>query len=237
MAHELELSAASRARFLADLSHEVRSPLHAIIGFSELLADEAFGRLSPEQQAVVQDIHGAAEHLLRLMNDVLDLSRLQMAKLDLQIEVLSLAAVAEQAVHLARGLSPEKHLVLTADVDPALAVRADERRVLQVLHNLLANGIRYSPPGGTVTITARPEETVVWVLVRDQGPGIAPDDQERIFEPFVALEVSGIEPGAGLGLSVCQNLLHAMGGDIRVDSAPGQGATFMFSLPRAERPG
>ncbi|MCE5237940.1 HAMP domain-containing histidine kinase [bacterium] len=236
MAQEPDGPIALRARFLADLSHEVRSPLHAIIGFSELLTDEAFGPLNPDQKSVAQDIHSAAEHLLQLINDVLDLSRLQMAKLDLQIEVLSLAAVVERSVHIARGLAHEKRLALAAEVDPALAARADERRVLQVLHNLLANAIRYSPPGGTVTITARPEETVVWTLVHDQGPGIAPDDQERIFEPFVALEVSGIEPGAGLGLSVCQNLLHAMGGDIRVDSAPGQGATFMFSLPRAERP-
>jgi len=235
MAHELQMPAAARARFLADLSHEVRSPLHAIIGFSELLTDEAFGPLNPEQKSVAQDIHSAAEHLLRLMNDVLDLSRLQMAKLDLQIEVLSLAAVVERSVHIARGLAPEKRLALVAEVDPALAARADERRVLQVLHNLLANAIRYSPPGGTVTIAARPEETVVWTLVHDQGPGIAPDDQERIFTPFVRLH--GVEdyPGIGLGLSAVRKCAELMSGRVGVESRPERGSIFWIELPAGER--
>jgi len=225
-----------RARFLADLSHEVRSPLHAIIGFSELLGSEAFGELNPQQQAAVHDIDCAAHHLLRVIGDVLDISRLQLTKLDLQTEVLSLAAVVEQALQIARGIAPGKRIALAAHVDRAVAVRADECRVLQVLSNLLANAIRYAPPGTTVTVTAELDEELVWTFVRDQGPGIAAADQQRIFEPFVAIKNGAAEPGAGLGLSVCRNLLGAMGGEIEVDSTPGEGSTFRFSLPRAEPP-
>lgn len=224
------------SHFLAEVSHEVRSPLHAIIGFSELLADEAFGELNAEQRVVVGDIRCAAGHLLRVITDVLDISRATTDKLDLQLEVLSLAAVVDQALHMARGLAHEKGVTLEADVAPDLAVRADERRVLQVLHNLLANAIRCSPPQGEVRITAEPEEALVWTVVMDHGCGIDTADQERIFDAFVAVKHDDQEPGVGLGLNVCRNLLKAMGGTIQVDSTPGQGSSFRFSLPRAEPP-
>jgi len=237
MAADPDDALVSRSRFLADLSHEVRSPLHAIIGFSELLTDEVFGKLNAEQQSVVGDIHCAAEHLLRMINDILDISRLEMAKLDLETETLSLAAIVDQAVQIARGLAHEKEVTLEAHVDPGLAVQADERRVLQILNNLLANAIRYSPPRTVVQITAWRDGAYVWTAVRDDGPGIGLADQSRIFGAFVALKNGDIEPGAGLGLSVCKNLLRAMGGEIEVESTPGDGATFRFSLPAAERPG
>jgi signal transduction histidine kinase len=226
-----------RSRFLADLSHEVRSPLHAIIGFSELLTDKAYGELNPQQQSAVEDIHCAAQHLLRLISDVLDISRLQLAKLDLHFEVLPLATVVEQAMHIAGGLARERRIALEAHVDSAVAVRADECRVLQILNNLLANAIRYAPPGTTVTVSVEPDEAAVWTLVRDRGPGISPTDQQRIFEAFVAIKNAEAEPGTGLGLSVCKSLVAAMGGEIEVASTLGEGSTFRFSLPRAEPPG
>lgn len=236
MTAEPEDAIAARSRFLANLSHEVRAPLNAIIGFSELLTDDAFGELNADQQAVARDIEHAARHLLRLINDILDISRLQLAKLDLHVEVLPLAAVVERALQIARGLAVDKRIALEAHVDPMLAVSADECRVLQILNNLLANAIHFSRPRTVVTVSAIAEETHVWTLVRDCGPGIELDDQERIFEAFVAVERGGVEPGAGLGLSVCRNLVRAMGGEITVESTPGAGATFRFGLPRAERP-
>jgi signal transduction histidine kinase len=224
------------ARFLAEVSHEVRSPLHAIIGFAELLEDETFGALNPEQLTAVEDIRCAAKHLLQVLSDVLDISRAGMDRLHLQPEVLSLAAVVERAVHMARGLAGNKQVRLQADIPPDLAVRGDECRVLQVLHNLLANAIRCSPPDGEVRVEAETTDALVWTVVRDHGCGIDPADHGRIFEPFVAIQHGAEEPGVGLGLSVSRNLAEAMGGTIEVDSQPGEGATFRFSLPRAERP-
>lgn len=223
-------------RHLAELGHEVRGPLHAIIGLSELLSEESRGPLNTEQQAIVADMRLAARHVLHLADDVLALSRLQNGTLDLELEILSLAAVVEQALRLARGLCHRKQIVLEADIAHDVAVYADERRTLQVLHNLLTNAVHYGPPGTLVRITARPEQTVVWTLVEDNGAGIDPADQDRIFDPFVAVKCGDARRGVGLGLAVCKSMVTAMGGGIEVCSTPGEGSVFRFSLPRAEAP-
>ena len=229
-------SAAFRNSFLADLSHEVRRPLNAIIGYSELLVDEAFGPLSPQQQEVVNDILGAGRHLLRLANDVLDISKARLGKLSLELETLSVAAVVKQAVDMSAGTNPQKKMLLEYDVPADLAVRADECRVVQVLCNLLGNAIRYSPAGKRVLVTAAAEGSHVRISVIDEGYGMSQADQERVFEDFVAMGRGDDNGGTGLGLAVCQRLVLMMGGEIAVTSEEGKGSTFSFTLRRAEAP-
>jgi two-component system cell cycle sensor histidine kinase PleC len=236
MPSESEDTIVARSRFLADIGHEVRGALHAIIGFSELLKEEAFGPLNSQQRVAVGDIHGAARHLLRVLDDTLDIGRQRMARLEVETELMPLAQAVEQAVAACRAQADEKHLTLQAHVGREVAVWADESRVVQVLRNLLTNAIHHSPPHTVVTISAHAEEDVVWTLVQDQGPGIDPAEQERIFEPFVALGSDEEASTAGLGLAISRSLVVAMGGEIAVTSAPGKGATFRFSLPRGEAP-
>lgn len=224
-------------RFLADLSHEVRSPLNAIIGFSQLLNDDAFGPLTDDQRAVVDDILCAGQHLLRLINDVLDISRISASRLELQPEVLSVAAVVEQALTVARGLALERQVELRQEVSVDLAIWADERRVTQVLYNLLANAIKFSPAGATVLVKAEPvDDEAVRTSVIDHGCGVKPEDQQRIFEDFVAIPAPDEDgPSAGLGLSVSRRLVEFMGGEIGVVSGGGT-TNFTFTLPRDARP-
>lgn len=223
-------------RFLADLSHEVRSPLNAIIGFSELLTDGVFGDLTDEQQAVVGDILAAGNHLLRLISDVLDISKIHADKLDLQLDVLPLAAMADQALTVARAQAHEKSITLTNEISTELAVWADERRLTQVLCNILSNAIRCSPDGSEVLVTAQTDGDYVRLSVQDHGCGIAPEDHERIFDDFVALPTPDGSTGTGLGLSVSKRLVELMSGTISVESDKGKGATFSFTLPRRDRP-
>ncbi|MEN6547498.1 MAG: HAMP domain-containing sensor histidine kinase [Armatimonadia bacterium] len=223
-------------RFLADLSHEVRSPLNAIIGFSELLTDGVFGDLTDEQRAVVNDILAAGNHMLRLISDVLDISKIHADKLDLQPEVLCVASVTEQALTVVRAPSREKSITLTNEISTDLAVWADERRVTQILCNILSNAIRCSPAGSEVLVTAQTEGEYVRLSVQDHGCGIAPEDHERIFEDFVALPIPDESTGTGLGLSVSKRLVELMCGTIGVESEKGHGATFSFTLPRRDRP-
>lgn len=225
-----------RHSFLADLSHEVRRPLNAIIGYSELLADEAFGPLTPQQHEVVDDILAAGKHLLRLANDVLDISKVRLGKMSIELEILSVVAVVEQAIDMAAGISPHKGMILQHEVPEGLAVRADERRMLQVLCNLLGNAIRYSPAGASVRVTAEPDQEFVKISVIDTGYGIAEDEHEKVFEDFVAMDRGGVSKSSGLGLSVCRRLVEMMGGEIVVTSEPGKGSTFSFTLPKAAAP-
>lgn len=233
-AHPAKSPAEFRSSFLADLSHEVRSPLNAIIGFSELLADDTFGPLSTEQRDVVEDILAAGKHLLQLANDVLDISKIRVGKMTLDVDTLSVAALVEQALGLAAGIDPQKGMVLLQEVPEQLAVRADERRTLQVLCNLLSNAIRYTPAGGTIRVTAQAEEGLVRISVADTGHGICEANHARIFEEFVSMDRGGQSGGAGLGLSVSRRLVELMGGEIGVTSKVGAGSTFSFTLPRAE---
>lgn len=223
-------------RFLADLSHEVRGPLHAIVGFTDLLRDEKLGELNPQQRLAVDDIRSAADFLLRLVNNTLDISRLSIGALKIEREVLCLHQLVDSAVHMARGLAHEHDIHLEHEIPSGLAVLGDECRTRQILHNLLTNAIHFSPPHTTVRVSALSDKMQVWTLVEDEGPGIICADRERIFEPFVTLKSPYAEPGTGLGLPVCQRLVQAMGGQIEIVPRDGSGTCFRFSLPRAERP-
>jgi signal transduction histidine kinase len=223
-------------RFLSDVSHEIRGPLNAIIGFAELLGDGAYGDLNDLQHAATDDILVAAQHLLQLISDIVDISRMETARLELHPDVISVAAAIAQAVLLTRGLATARPVTVQVDAPGDLATWADERRVQQVIINLLSNACKYSFPGGEVRVVAEADGEWAKVAVMDQGPGIAPEDHERIFDAFVVLQPGEASPGAGLGLSISRRLARAMGGELTVSSAPGQGSTFTVTLPRRAAP-
>jgi PAS domain S-box-containing protein len=233
----LEAANRAKAEFLAEMSHEIRTPLNAVVGFSELL-EASSEEMSSRQRQFVGDIRAAAEHLLGLMSDLLDLAGMEAGRLAVQSEPLALGPLVQGVAAVAEALAQPRHLRLTTRVDPPeLGAYGDERRVRQVLYNLLSNAVRYGPPGSEVRVEARREGPWARVSVRDQGPGIPEEYQERIFEEFVRLPVEGEAaslPGTGLGLAVSQRLVKAMGGALTVASAPGQGSEFTFLLPLYE---
>lgn len=226
----------AEARFLADLSHEVRSPLNAITGFSELLGEGAFGPLTPEQYEVVRDILAAGRHLSKLLKDVFDISRMQMGRVKLHPEVLCVQAAVGQALILVGAALPGRKACVSHDLPLKLAVYADERRLVQVLANLLSNAVVHNPPGTAIGVQAVVEGEFIRFCVSDDGNGIGAEDQERIFEDFVTIDHGEGYQGTGLGLSVTRRLIEHMGGCLWLQSAPGQGAAFFFTLPVATAP-
>ena len=228
-----------KSQYLADVSHEIRTPLNAINGFAELLADESFGELTEQQSTFVRDIMDAGRHLLQLINDVIDLAKVEAGKIAMEPEPAAMNRVVEQAVRVIRGSARNKSIsvrVFPDEREPVAMV--DDRRTKQVLFNLLTNAIRYAPEGTSVDLTvATVDEEWVKVSVHDSGVGIAPADQERIFEEFVRVgPVSDYPGGAGLGLPLSRRLVELQGGQIGVDSMPGAGSTFWFTAPIAHRP-
>ena len=233
----LEAANRAKAEFLAEMSHEIRTPLNAVVGFSELL-EASPDPLSPRQRQFIADIHAAGEHLLGLMADLLDLAQLEAGRMAVQSEPLALGPLVRGVVAVVQGLAEPRRMRLAAEVESeALGAWGDERRVKQVLYNLLSNAVRYSPPGTAVTVAARQEGSWARVSVRDEGPGIPPELQDHIFEDFVRLPVAGngpTPPGTGLGLAVSRRLVQAMGGKLTLESAPSAGSEFTFLLPLYE---
>jgi PAS domain S-box-containing protein len=233
--------AADRAKssFLASMSHELRTPLNAIIGFSEILIDQRYGELNALQTEYLGDILNGGRHLLALINDVLDLSRVAAGRMDMHVERLSVAAVAGEVVAGLRGMAEEKGVELKLALDEALPeAAADGGRLRQILYNLLSNGLKFTPAGGSVTIRSAvdPAAGHVWISVTDTGVGIRYEDQERIFREFERVEsgYSRSQLGTGLGLALTRRLVELHGGRIWVESAgEGQGCTFHFTLPVA----
>lgn len=233
----LQRASEAKAQLLAQLSHEIRTPLNAINGFAELLADPSYGPLTDRQRRFVAHIGEAGAHLLQLLNDVIDLSRFETGKMELDLRPVAVMRLVEQVARVLSGLARDKGITIRVQPDqPDVVAFADEQRARQVLLNLLSNAIKYSPEGTEVDVNVSSEGGHVRVDVRDRGIGIAPKDQERIFEEFVRLNEAEEHPGAGLGLALSRELVQAHGGEIGVDSAPGQGSTFWFTLPLATPP-
>ena len=226
--------AASRAKseFLSRMSHELRTPLNAIMGFSQLLAlDRA---LPARSQQFVQEIVNASQHLLELINDVLDLAQVESGRLALKLETVALQDLAREVLMLMQPLADLRRVAVHAGALQGWAVRADRTRLKQVLVNLLSNAIKYNRPGGHVTLeVAAPDERRVRLRVSDTGLGIAPEHLPQVFEPFnrFGAEAGAIE-GTGIGLSICQRLVESMDGRIGVASVAGQGSEFWVDLPR-----
>jgi len=225
-----------KSEFLANMSHELRTPLNAVIGFSDVLLQRMFGELNERQTEYVIDIRDAGRHQLALVNDILDLSKVEAGRMELEPTVFSLPALIGDAVGLLRERASQGGVTLVvAAMDNALgSITADERKIKQVLFNLVVNAIKFTPRGGSVTVDGRREATGVSVSVTDSGIGIAAKDQTRIFEEFrQAGDSAGrtIE-GTGLGLSLAKRFVELHGGTIRVESEPGRGAKFVFVLPQ-----
>jgi signal transduction histidine kinase len=230
---ELETTSHHKSEFLANMSHELRTPLNAIIGFSQVLRERMFGEVNKKQEEYLDDILSSGNHLLSLINDVLDLSKVEAGQVELEVAPFSLRGVLESGVVMVRERATRDGvhvaLALPLDVD---VVTGDERRVRQVIFNLLSNAVKFTPAGGAVDVRAAQLNGEVTVSVADTGPGLAPEDHDRVFEEFQQTE-AGVEQreGSGLGLALSKRLVELHGGRIWVDSELGKGSTFVFTLP------
>ncbi len=230
-----ELSEASRhkSQFLANMSHELRTPLNAILGYTELILDSIYGEPSEKMRTVLERLQSNGRHLLGLINDVLDLSKIEAGQLTLSLDDYSLGDVVHGVVSAVEPLAAEKRLAFTAEVAPDLPTgRGDGRRLSQVLLNLVGNAIKFTDKG-EVAIRASVTNRAFTVAVCDTGPGIAAADQAKIFEEFQQADssITRKKGGTGLGLSIAKRIIEMHGGRIWVESEPGKGSTFCFTLP------
>jgi signal transduction histidine kinase len=238
--HELEaanreLSAASqhKSEFLANMSHELRTPLNAIIGFSEVLSEKMFGELNEKQEEYSKDIHASGQHLLSLINDILDLSKIEAGRMELELSDFHLPTALDSALTLVRERAGRRSIALHLSVDERLGqIQADERKVRQVVLNLLSNAIKFTPESGRIGVAAVAKDELVEVSVSDTGVGIALEDQEAVFEEFRQVGTSDKKvEGTGLGLTLCRKFVELHGGKIWVKSELGKGSTFTFTIP------
>jgi signal transduction histidine kinase len=215
------------------MSHELRTPLNAIIGFSDVLAQRLFGEVNEKQAEYLNDIIESGQHLLALINDVLDLSKIEAGRLELEVSEFDLPRSLDGTLALVRERAQRRGVALSCACDPAIGVlRADERKVRQVLLNLLSNAIKFTPEGGRVDVEATITGRFVRISVRDTGVGIDPADQAAVFEEFRQVGAAAKKAeGTGLGLAISRKFVELHGGSIGVTSAPGQGSTFHFTLP------
>jgi signal transduction histidine kinase len=232
---QLEAASRHKSEFLANMSHELRTPLNAIIGFSEVLAERMFGEVNAKQAEYLQDILSSGRHLLSLINDILDLSKVEAGRLELELDRFHLPTALDNALTLVRERATRHGITLTQSVDGRVGdIVADERKVKQILLNLLSNAVKFTPEGGRVGLTATVAEGAITIAVSDTGIGIAPEDQAAIFEEFrqVGRDDSRTQEGTGLGLTLAKKFVELHGGRIWVQSHVCQGSTFTFTLPR-----
>jgi signal transduction histidine kinase len=230
---QLEVASQHKSEFLANMSHELRTPLNAIIGFSEVLSERMFGELNEKQDEYLKDIYASGQHLLSLINDILDLSKIEAGRMELELTDFHLPTALENALMLVRERAGRRAIALHTSIDNRLGeIRADERKIRQVVLNLLSNAIKFTPEEGRIEILAAPKDGSVEVSVADTGVGIAPGDQEAVFEEFrqVGTADKKVE-GTGLGLTLCRKFIELHGGKIWVKSQIGEGSTFTFTVP------
>ncbi len=215
------------------MSHELRTPLNAIIGFSELLQQQALGELNEQQLAYLEDVLEAGRHLLSLINDILDLSKVEAGRMELELSEVSLRGTLESGLTMHAERAARAGIALGLSLHPAeITIRADERKLRQVVFNLLSNAVNFTPAGGRVDVSAQATNGLIAVAVSDTGPGIAPADQELIFEEFrQARAESKRHEGTGLGLPLSRKFIELHGGRLWVESVEGAGSTFRFTLP------
>ncbi|QEE31488.1 PAS domain S-box protein [Terriglobus albidus] len=232
--HEAERLNRLKSEFMASVSHELRTPLHTIIGFTDLLKEESNGTLNAKQTRFVEHIQRDSEHLLALINDVLDLSRIEAGGLSLQTEQIDVTDLLHQTTESVRGQAAAKGIILQTEYEADLYASADRTRVRQVLLNLLSNAIKFTPAGGSVTITTAIEDEWIRISVRDTGIGIAPEEHELIFDKFyqAAVTTGGVKEGTGLGLTISRQIVMMHGGRLEVNSTEGAGSEFTFTLPQ-----
>ncbi len=228
---EIERSSRFKDEFLSTMSHELRTPLNAVLGFSELLADSVYGPLSDRQRKYVEKIHNAGLHLLRLINDVLDLSRIEAGYLNIVLASVALDALVNDVLSLLKPLADKKGITLSASCPVGLVVHADPTRLQQILTNLVGNAIKFTPDGGQVDVAVHRQEESIRTEVRDTGPGIPAAEQKLIFESFYRAGQLRDREGTGLGLAIAKKLVEAHRGEFGLESEAGKGSCFYFSLP------
>ena len=230
---QLEIASQHKSQFLANMSHELRTPLNAILGYTELILDNIYGETPDKMREVLERLHANGKHLLGLINDVLDLSKIEAGQLTLDLADYSLGDIVHTVVTAVESLANGKKLSLTTVVALNLPVgHGDERRLVQVLLNLVGNAIKFTDKG-EVAIKATTSDGSFTVAVRDTGPGIAPSDQDKIFEEFQQADNAATKRkgGTGLGLSIAKRIIGMHGGRIWVESDVGKGSTFAFTIP------
>jgi PAS domain S-box-containing protein len=236
---EIERANRLKSEFLASMSHELRTPLHTIIGFTELLEESGEGVLSEAQKRFLGHIHRDSNHLLELINDVLDLSKIEAGQMALKREIFPLRRCIEDALNQVRAGAALKGIEIDDSGCTECDVDADPLRVKEMLYNLLSNAVKFTPKGGRVWVETREESGFAHIMVGDTGVGIAAEEQENIFDKFyqVGNTTSGVREGTGLGLAITKELVQMHGGWMEVESKPGQGSRFTFTLPTAVREG
>jgi GAF domain-containing protein len=244
--HEIEdksrqIEAANRhkSEFLANMSHELRTPLNAIIGFSEVLQERLFGELNEKQAEYTSDILTSGQHLLSLINEILDLSKVEAGRMELELSSFDLPLAIDNARTFVRERAVKHGITLDVDVDEQLGdYVGDERKIKQILLNLLSNAVKFTPEGGRISITANKTDNGAEISVSDTGVGIAPEDQPKIFEEFrqVGSDSTHKTEGTGLGLTLAKKFVELHGGKIWVESEVGKGSTFSFTLPAKPMP-
>jgi len=232
-----EDSSRTRNEFLSTMSHELRTPLNSIIGFSDLLIEGSLGPLNERQTKYIQNVHNSGKRLLKVINDILDLSKVEAGTTELEPETFKIAKVLDEIERVSGPRASAKKLTLKFRVDKRLTtVTADKMRFKQVLYNLISNAIKFTPEGGNVTVSAEKEDKMLRVSVADTGIGISKKDQEYLFQPFKQLDyfLNRRYEGTGLGLALVKRFVEMHGGTVRVESEPGKGSVFTFELPVME---
>lgn len=230
---QLEIASNHKSEFLASMSHELRTPLNAVIGFSNVLLERHFGELNDHQDGYLRDIWNAGRHLLELLNEILDLSKVEAGQMVMEPSVFGIGDALDHAVAMVRERATLHSIKVTVDVaDGVGTVDADERRVKQVLLNLVSNAVKFTPDGGSVSIHARRDEADLVITVTDTGIGVPVEDRERIFESFQQGRRGATkEEGTGLGLTLSRRIVELLGGRMWLDSTVGEGSTFGFTIP------
>jgi signal transduction histidine kinase len=230
---QLEQASQHKSEFLANMSHELRTPLNAIIGFTEVLLEKYFGEVNAKQEDYLKDVLTSGQHLLALINDILDLSKVEAGRMELELATFDLGPALEAGLVMVKERASRGGIALSLEVAEKVGrIEADERKVKQVLFNLLTNAVKFTPDGGKVTVSARRGDGRVEVAVADTGVGIAPEDLGRIFDEFgQARNQAGQGEGTGLGLALCKRFVELHGGTVAVTSEVGVGSTFTVALP------
>jgi signal transduction histidine kinase len=229
---ELEIAGRHKSEFLASMSHELRTPLNAVIGFSDVLLERMFGDLTERQEEYVRDIRASGRHLLELINEILDLSKVEAGRMELDVAPLSLPDLLAHGMAMVRERAVSHRIAVTLDVAPEVGtIWADELKLKQVVLNLLSNAVKFTPDGGSVAVKAEIAGGEARVEVRDTGIGIAEADQERIFEAFQRGGRQAPAEGTGLGLTLSRRIAELHGGRLWMKSREGEGSTFTFAVP------
>ncbi|MEM9631386.1 MAG: ATP-binding protein [Pseudomonadota bacterium] len=227
----------AKSEFLANISHELRTPLNAIIGFSDIMTQEMFGPIGTDRYSdYCKDIYSSGTYLLNVINDILDMSKIEAGRMSIETEIVNAAASAADAGRIVTGAATEKNITVTADVSEDVHVHADKRALKQILLNLLANAVKFTPDNGIVTLKARPRGDKLRFEVTDTGIGISERDIERLAQPFVQVEnqFTKTHQGSGLGLAIARSLVELHGGKLAIESEVKKGTTVSFTLPLAD---